>query len=103
MDLQLISGPQSQGWRRISAPGAVDTREIFGDFPPPGRLTELAQHIEQTRAPAHLDIAEAQGVVQLFWDGQLQLKLIFEPPVPVDVAQRSRIAIIIDDLGPSLT
>ncbi len=103
VNLQLISGPQSQGWRRISAPGAVDTREIFGDFPPPGRLTELAQHIEQTGAPARLHIAEQQGVIQLLWEGELQLKLIFEPPVPVDLAQRSRVAIIIDDLGPSLT
>ncbi len=103
VDLQLISGPQSQGWRRVAAPDGVDTREIFGDFPPPGRLAELAQHIEQTRAPALLSVAEQQGSVQLFWEGHLQLKLIFQPPVPIDSEQRSRIAIIIDDLGPSLT
>jgi polysaccharide deacetylase 2 family uncharacterized protein YibQ len=103
VDLQLISGPQSQGWRRVAAPDGVDAREIFGSFPPLGRLTELAQHIEQTRAPARLDIAEPEGVVQLLWEGELQLKLIFQPPKPVDIAQHSRIAIIIDDLGPSLT
>lgn len=103
VDLQLISGPQSPGWRRVSAPDGVDTREIFGAFPAPGRLAELLQQIEQTRAPALLNIAEQEGVVQLFWDGQLQLKLIFDPPVPADAAQPSRIAIIIDDLGPSLT
>ncbi len=103
VDLQLISGPQSQGWRRVAATGDVDTREIFGTLPPPGRLSELAQHIEQTRAPARLDIAETQGSVQLYWEGDLRLKLIFESPVPVEVAQRSRVAIIIDDLGPSLT
>ncbi|MFO7813461.1 MAG: divergent polysaccharide deacetylase family protein [Pelovirga sp.] len=103
VDLQLISGPQSQGWRRVAAPGVVDTREIFGRFPSLGRLTELAQHIEQTHAPARLDIAESQGIVQLYWEGELQLKLIFQPPVPVEVAQRSRVSIIIDDLGPSLT
>ncbi|MBD1399518.1 divergent polysaccharide deacetylase family protein [Pelovirga terrestris] len=103
VDLQLISGPQSQGWRRVSAADGVDTREIFGSFPHPGRLSELAQHIEQTRAPARLDIAEPQGVIQLYWEGEPRLTLIFEPPAPVDRAQRSRIAIIIDDLGPSLT
>ena len=103
VDLQLISGPQSQGWRRVAASGGIDTREIFGSFPPSGRVTELAQHIEQTRAPARLDIAEPQGVIQLYWKGEPRLKLIFQPPVPVQVAQRSRIAIIIDDLGPSLT
>lgn len=103
VDLQLISGPQSQGWRRVAATGDVDTREIFGTFPPSGRLSELAQHIEQTRAPARLAFAESQGVVQLFWEGEPRLKLIFQPPTPVEVAQRSRIAIIIDDLGPSLT
>jgi polysaccharide deacetylase 2 family uncharacterized protein YibQ len=103
VDLQLISGPQSQGWRRVAASDGVDAREIFGVFPPLGRLTELAQHIEQTRSPARLDVAEAEGVVQLFWEGELQLKLFFQPPEPVDTAQHSRIAIIIDDLGPSLT
>lgn len=103
VDLQLISGPQSQGWRRLSALDGVDTREIFGGFPAPGRLAELVQHIEQTRAPALMNIDEQERVVQLFWEGQLQLKLIFQPPAPADVAQPSRIAIIIDDLGPSLT
>jgi len=103
VDLQLISGPQSQGWRRIAAPGGVDTREVFGDFPPPGRLTELAQHIEQTGAPARLDMTREDLVVQLFWEDQVQLKLIFQPPLAVDETQRPRIAIIIDDLGPSLT
>jgi polysaccharide deacetylase 2 family uncharacterized protein YibQ len=103
VERQLISGPHSQGWRRVSTPDAVDTREIFGVFPAPGQLAELVQHIEQSRAPALLNIAEQEGIVQLFWEGQLQLKLIFEPPVPVDATQRSRIAIIIDDLGPSLT
>jgi uncharacterized protein len=103
VDLQLISGPQSEGWRRVSTPDDIDTREIFGDFPPPWRLTELAQYVEQTGAPARLNVVEQERVVQLFWEDHLQLRLIFQPPQPVDVTQRSRIAIIIDDLGPSLT
>jgi len=103
VDLQLISGPQSQGWRRVSAADGVDTREIFGVFPAPGRLTELVQHIEQTRAPAQMNIAEKERIVQLYWEGQLQLRLIFQLPVADDATQPSRIAIIIDDLGSSLT
>ncbi len=103
IELQLINGPQSQGWRRVAAPEGIDAREIFGDFPARGQLTELARHIEQTGAPARLDSGEQEGVVELFWEGRLQLKLLFQTPLPVDGEQRSRIAIIIDDLGPSLT
>lgn len=103
VDLQLISGPQSQGWRRIASSDATDTREIFGAFPATGRLIELAQHIEQTGSPARLKFSEQDAVVELFWEGHLHLKLMFQTPPPVDDVQRSRIAIIIDDLGPSLT
>ncbi len=103
LDLQLISGPQSLGWRRLPAVDGADTREIFGDFPATPRLEELARHIEQTQAPAHLIVAEQEGIVQLFWQGQLRLQLVYQVPVLPDETHRSRIAIIIDDLGPSLS
>lgn len=103
IDLHLISGPQSLGWRRLPSVDGADTREIYGDFPATPRLVELARHIEQTQAPAQLIADEQAGIVQLFWHEQLRLQLVYQIPVRPDEIHRSRIAIIIDDLGPSLS
>lgn len=103
IDLQLISGPQSLGWRRLPSTAAVEEREIFGEFPSSPRLLELTQHIQQTQSPARLEILEQEGIIQLFWEDQLRLKLVYQAPVRPDESQRPRIAIIMDDLGPSMT
>ncbi len=102
IDLQLISGPQSLGWRRLPSVDGVDTREIFGDFPATPRLLELARHIEQTQAPARLIVDEQKATIQLLWDEQLRLQLVYQEPAPADATRPGRIAIIIDDLGPSI-
>ena len=103
IDLQLISGPHSLGWRRLPAVEGADTREIFGDFPAAPRFEELVRHIEQTQAPARLIANEQDGIVQLLWREQLRLHLVYQVPAPSEEARRGRIAIIIDDLGPSLS
>ncbi|MFO7576758.1 MAG: divergent polysaccharide deacetylase family protein [Pelovirga sp.] len=102
IDLQLISGPESLGWRRLSSQGDVDVREIFGNFPAAMRLTELARYIQSSRSPARLQVLERDGVIQLYWEDQLRLKLVYHPPLEPPAEQRSKVAIIMDDLGVSL-
>ena len=102
IDLHLISGPQSLGWRRLPSVDGADTREIYSKFPATPRLLELTRHIEQTQAPARLIADEQEGIVQLFWNEQLRLQLVYQIPALPDEAHSGRIAIIIDDLGPSV-
>ncbi len=101
IDNQLINGPDSMGWRKLPDKGAVQVREIFGDFPSSPFLSELSSHIAQTGSPAELKVSRSKGIIRLFWEGQPHLELRYQIP-PETVIKGGRIAVIMDDLGGSL-
>lgn len=98
---QLMNGPQSMGWQKLPASGATQVRKVFGEFPSPLFLAELSAHIDQTMTPAELKVQREKGLIQLYWQDQLQLELRYSIPEPMQV-ERGRIAIIMDDMGGSL-
>ncbi len=102
MENQLLNGPQSMGWRKLPDQGKVQVRKIFGDFPSELFLAELATHIDQTDSPAQLQAVREKGIIQLYWQDQLQLELRYRVPTEVE-GERARIAIIMDDMGGSLS
>ncbi|MCW8858491.1 MAG: divergent polysaccharide deacetylase family protein [Deltaproteobacteria bacterium] len=99
---QLLNGPQSMGWRKLSSTSKVQIRKIFGDFPSDLFLAELITHIEQTNSPAQLQVNREQGIIHLFWQEELQLELRYRVPDKTQT-QRGKIAIIMDDMGGSLS
>lgn len=102
IDNQLIDGPDSMGWRKLPDRNNVQVRKIFGDFPSTPFLTELAAHIEQADSQAKLKVSRKDGVIHLFWQGDLKLELRYEIP-SVEVSKQGQIAVIMDDMGGSLT
>jgi polysaccharide deacetylase 2 family uncharacterized protein YibQ len=99
---QLINGSQSMGWRKLPAQGNVQVRKIFGDFPSDLFLAELTTHIDQTNSPAQLKTSRKKGIIYLYWQGDLQLELRYRMPINVK-SDQAKIAIIMDDMGGSLT
>ncbi|MCK5913846.1 MAG: divergent polysaccharide deacetylase family protein [Desulfuromusa sp.] len=99
---QLINGPNSMGWRKLPDQEDIQIRKIFGDFPSAPFLEELISHIEQTGSSAQLQVSRKKGVIQLYWQDGLHLELRYQVPtvVPTD---RGKIAIIMDDMGSSLS
>ena len=99
---QLINGPNSMGWRKLPDQEDIQIRKIFGDFPSAPFLEELISHIEQTGSSAQLQVSRKKGVIQLYWQDGLRLELRYQVPtvVPTD---RGKIAIIMDDMGSSLS
>ena len=99
---QLLNGPQSMGWQKVPPEGHVQIRKIFGDFPSDLFLAELTNHIDQTKSQAQLEVNRQQGTIRLYWQHELQLELRYRIPDNVP-AQRGKIAIIMDDMGGSLS
>ena len=99
---QLINGPQSAGWRRLSQPGEIDTRRIFGAFPSSLYLDELRSHIARTQSPAQLEVRRQEGLIRLYWDDTLRLELRYQPPEQAPGVESGQVAIIMDDMGESL-
>ncbi|MFK5925814.1 MAG: divergent polysaccharide deacetylase family protein [Desulfuromusa sp.] len=99
---QLINGPDSMGWRKLPGRKNVQVRKIFGDFPSPPFLNELAAHIEQTSHSAQLQVSRKEGVIHLYWQGDLKLELRYQVP-SVTVSKQGKIAVIMDDMGGSLS
>jgi len=99
---QLINGPDSMGWRKMPERGAVQVRKVFGDFPSTPYLAELATHIEHTNSPAMLKVSRSQGIVHLFWQNDLRLELQYHVP-SIEHGSRGKIAIVMDDIGASLS
>ena len=102
IETQLMNGPDSMGWRKLPPRDDVQVRNVFGDFPSDLFLAELIAHIEQTRSPAELRSSREKGIIHLYWQGQLQLELRYRIP-DAPVPGRGKIAIIMDDMGGSLT
>lgn len=102
IDNQIINGPGSMGWRKLPDRNHVQVRKIFGDFPSTPFLTELAAHIEQADRQAQLQVSRKDGIIHLFWQGDLKLELRYEIP-RVEVSKQGQIAVIMDDMGGSLT
>jgi polysaccharide deacetylase 2 family uncharacterized protein YibQ len=104
---QLVNGPDSMGWQLLTPHDGVDVRKIFGAFPSQVFLAELAQHISQTGSPAQLKVSRDKGLIRLFWNDNLQMELRYEVAEAVEVTPQSestaRIAIIMDDIGGSLS
>ena len=99
---QLINGPDSMGWRKLPDRKNVQIRKIFGDFPSPLFLNELEGHIEQANSSAQLKVSRNKGIIDLYWLGELQLELRYQVPAEVKNV-RGKIAVIMDDIGMSLT
>jgi uncharacterized protein len=102
IDNQLINGPDSMGWRKLQDRNNVQVRKIFGDFPSTPFLTELAAHIEHADSQAQLKVSRKDGIIHLFWQGDLKLELRYEVP-SVEVSKQGQIAVIMDDMGGSLS
>ncbi len=99
---QLVNGPDSIGWRKLPDRKNVQIRKIFGDFPSPLFLNELEGHIEQANSSAQLKVSRNKGIIDLYWLGELQLELRYQVPAEVKNV-RGKIAVIMDDIGMSLT
>lgn len=99
---QLINGPHSMGWRKLPDRKNIQVRKIFGDFPSDPFLAELVTHIEQTDSPAQLKVSRNKGIIQFYWQGDLQLELKYQVPTVV-TSEQGKIAIIMDDIGSSLS
>jgi polysaccharide deacetylase 2 family uncharacterized protein YibQ len=107
VDIQLINGPDSMGWKRLSPRDGVDIREIYAAFPSHDFLAELNLHIHQNGSLAELKVSREKGLIHLFWNGGLQMELLYVEPETEAAIEKSephaRIAIIMDDIGGSLT
>ena len=99
---QLINGPDSMGWRRLPDRQNVHIREIFGDFPSSTFLSELASHIEQADSQAQLKASRKDGIIHLYWQNVLRLELKYQVPSVLE-SKQGRIAVIMDDMGGSLS
>ena len=102
IETQLLNGPQSMGWRKLPPRDEVQVRRIFGEFPSEHFLAELASHIEQTGSSAELRTSREKGIIHLYWNNQLQLELKYRIPQDTGTG-RGKIAIIMDDMGGSLS
>ncbi|SEA13546.1 hypothetical protein SAMN05660420_01336 [Desulfuromusa kysingii] len=99
---QLLNGPDSMGWRKLPQRDNVQVKQIFGDFPSTAFLAELADHIEQADSHAQLKVSRKDGIIHLFWGDELKLELRYQIP-KVTRSQQGRIAVIMDDMGSSLS
>ena len=99
---QLMNGPHSNGWRKLPDRKNVQVREIFGDFPSAPFLIELENHLEQANRLAELKVRRGKGTIDLYWQGVLQLELQYQVPTTVKT-ERGKIAVIMDDIGQSLS
>ena len=102
VDAELLSGPESQGWQKLPVQGNQQRLKMFGDFPDHNRLLDLSAKIAETGAPAQLDLLPRKGYVRLYWQKQLRLELRYRVPIAV-TSSRPRIAIVMDDMGRSLS
>ena len=102
VDRQLINGPNAMGWQRLNSNGDVQVRKIFGEYPASQFLAELETHIDRTGAPAQLKSNRSKGTLELLWQGKVRLQLRYSIPEPV-VVKQGKIALIMDDMGGSLT
>ncbi len=98
---ELLSGRDSEGWKKLSNEGEVQRLQVFGDYPPADRLTDLASQLTATGAPVQLDLQPRKGQINLFWQGELRLNLRYRVPLEVK-SSRPKIAVIMDDMGRSL-
>ncbi len=101
IDAELLSGPRSQGWKKLPSDGRLQRLQMFGDYPDAGRLADLAAKITLTGAPAHLDLFRRKGQLLFYWEGELRLDLRYRVPIEIS-SSRPKIAIIMDDMGRSL-
>lgn len=102
VDAELLSGPQSQGWQKLPVEGNRQRLKMFGDFPDRSRLLDLSAKIGLTGAPAQLDLLPRKGLVRLYWQNELRLELRYRVPIEI-TSSRPQIAIVMDDMGRSLS
>ncbi len=99
---QLLNGPQSMGWRKLPSEGTAQVRKIFGDFPSDLFLSEVSSHIAQTSKSARLEVKRNKGIIALYWHDTLKLELRYPAPAVIN-QQRGKVAIIMDDMGSSMS
>ncbi len=99
---QLINGPDSMGWRKLPDRNNVQVRQIYGDFPSVPFLAELESHLEQVNHLVQLKASRSKGTIDLYWQGVLQLELQYRVTATVK-SERGKIAVIMDDIGMSLS
>lgn len=102
VEAELLNGPMSQGWQKLPVEGNRQRLKMFGDFPDRSRLLDLSAKIAETGAPAQLDLLPRKGYVRLYWQQDLRLELRYRVPIEV-TSSRPQIAIIMDDMGRSLS
>ncbi|MCK5826605.1 MAG: divergent polysaccharide deacetylase family protein [Desulfuromusa sp.] len=102
LENQLMNGSFSSGWRKLPDRNNVQVREIFGDFPSAPFLAELENHLEQANPLVQLKISRGKGTIDFYWQGVLQLELQYQVPTAVKI-KRGKIAVIMDDIGLSLS
>jgi len=99
---QLLNGPQAQGWRKLEDRNQVQVRQIFGAFPSDLFLSELNAHISETGSPAQLRVDREQGLIGLLWQDEMRFELHYHRP-QLTPPRRGKVAIVMDDMGNSLT
>jgi polysaccharide deacetylase 2 family uncharacterized protein YibQ len=99
---ELLSGPHSEGWQKLPAKGDSQRLKMFGDYPDRNHLLDLYSKIIATGAPAQLDLLPRKGLVRLYWKNELRLELRYRVPIEV-ISSRPQIAIIMDDMGRSVS
>lgn len=102
LERQLMNGPQSMGWKKLPDSGTAQVRKVFGAFPSNFFLAELITHINQTQSPAELNVSREKGLIHLYWQDELKLELRYSVPDPIQI-EKGRVAIIMDDMGGSLS
>jgi len=101
LEEELLTGSTAEGWHKLASEKGVERLKMYGPYPEPLRLMELATKIAFTDAPAHLDLAPRKGYVRLLWDGKLRIELRYSVD-EVTSKKKPLIAIIMDDMGRSL-
>jgi len=95
---ELLASANSAGWRRLAGPGDVALLQMYDNYPESMRLMELSTRIALTDSPAQLDLSPRQGLIRVYWQGQLRMELRYQVPDEVRL-KRPRVAIIMDDMG----
>lgn len=99
---QLINGPQTRGRQVLSASGQVSVIKVCGAFPGDLYLAELKDHLEGNGSAARLNADRDQGTITLLWQNEVRLRLLYQQS-DKSVSAHKRVAIIMDDLGDSLS
>ncbi len=95
-------------WSDLVRQPAVDGPVSFavrGEFPPSGILSDLDRRLNRIAPGAHLVSRPEESLLQVVWQDIPRYRLYFHLPTvrPLPSAKRPQVAIVMDDLGRSLS